>query len=152
MKTFKNLGLFAVVGVLLCGCAATPPAGRVSRHFHESKTANVVLQFSSWEYTFLLRPRYEDNGFLLQVPQEKVGQIMNQLGVVKRDLAVVVLGWNHTPEQLEKLVAGWKTILGGCGFQRVVMLKSSGGKQLDGSLVLDDSTLSGGTPPSLTQL
>lgn len=152
MKTIQTLGLLSLMGALLSGCASTPASGHASRHFHEAKAANVVLQFSSWDYTFLLQPRYDDNGFLLQVPREKVGQVFKQMNVQKRDLAVVVIGWNYAPAQLEKLVADWKTILGGCGFQRVVMLKSSGSKQIDGSLVIDDSNLSGGSAPSITQL
>ena len=152
MKTIKTLGLFTLVGALLSGCASTPSAGHAARHFHEAKTANAVLQFSSWDYTFLTQPRYDDNGFLLPVARGKVGEVLNQMNVQKRDLAVVVLGWNYNPEQLAKLVADWKTILGGCGFQRVVVLKSSGSKQINGSLVIDDSTFSGGSTPSITQL
>ncbi len=152
MKTIQSLACLPLLGALLSGCASTPPANHAARHFHEAKTANVVLQFSSWDYTFLVQPRYDDNGFLLLVPREKVGQVLSQMHVAQRDLAVVVLGWNHGPEQQAKLVTDWKTILGGCGFKRVVVLKSSGSKQIDGSLVIDDSILSGGSTPSVTQL
>ena len=153
MKIIKSLALLPLVGVLLSGCASTAPSSaHTSRRFHEAKAANVVLQFSSWEYTFLLQPRYDDNGFLLQVPREKVGQVFSSLNVQKRDLAVVVVGWNYAPDQLHQLVTEWKTILGGCGFQRVVVLKSSGSKELNGSLVIEDSNLSGGNAPSITQL
>ena len=152
MKTIKALALLSLVVVVLSGCASTQSSAPVVRHFHEAKAANVVLQFSSWEYTFLLRPRYDDNGFLLQVPREKIGQVFRQMDIQKRDLAVVVVGWSYAPDQLHKLVTDWKMILGGCGFQRVVVLKSSGSKQLDGSLVIDDSNLSGASTPSLSQL
>ena len=151
MKFVKSLALLSLVGVLLSGCASTAPSAHASRHFNEAKAANVVLQFSSWEYTFLLQPRYDDNGFLLQVPREKVGEVLKQMNVQQRDLAVVVVGWNYAPDQLHKLVADWKTILSGCGFHRVVVLKSAG-KELNGALVIDDEILSGGNPPSITQL
>ena len=152
MKFIKSLALLPLVGVLLSGCASTQSSTHASRRFHEAKAANVVLQFSSWEYTFLLQPRYDDNGFLLQVPRGKVGEVLKQMNVQQRDLAVVVVGWNYDPDQLHKLVADWKTILGGCGFHRVVVLKSAGGKELNGALVIDDENLSGGNPPSITQL
>lgn len=153
MKFVKTLGLLSIVGVLVCGCASTQTSTKkVRRHFRESKAANVVLQFSSWDYTFLLRPRYDENGFLLQVPKDKVGQVFSQMNIQKRDLAVVVVGWNYAPAQLEKLVADWKVILGGCGFQRVVVLKSNGSKEINGSLVIDDSNLSGAHAPSFSQL
>ena len=151
MKTITTLAALSLAGALLSGCASTQSSAHAVRHFHEAKAANVVLQFSSWEYTFLLRPRYDDHGFLLQLPREKVGQVFNEMNLQKRDLAVVVVGWNYGPDQLHQLVTEWKTILSGCGFHRVVVLKS-GRKDLDGSLVIEDSNLSGGNPPSITQL
>ena len=160
MKIVKIAAALFFIGALLSSCAsheisshsANQATTDVVRHFHEAKAANVVLQFSSWEYTFLLRPRYDDNGFLLQVPRDKVKEVLRQVGVPKRELAVVVVGWSYSPEQLRQLVADWKIILGGCGFQRVVVIKSRGSKELDGALVIDDSILSGGSPPSLTRL
>ena len=153
MKRIKSLVGAALLTLFISGCASAPAGHQAARRiFHEAKAANVVLQFSSWEYTFLLRPRYDDHGFLLQVPREKIGQVFSQVHVQNRNLAVVVVGWNYGPEQVRQLVAEWKTILGGCGFQRVVVLKSNPTKELNGSLVIDDSIISGGNPPSLTQL
>jgi hypothetical protein len=144
--------VLSIFCLLAAGCTSTQESKQASRRFREASSANVVLQFSSWEYTFLLRPRYDDNGFLLQVPRENVGQVLDKINVRQRELAVVVVGWNNSPEQLNRLVADWKTILGGCGFQRVVILKSSGRKDLNGSLIVDDSNLSGGFAPKLTRL
>lgn len=152
MKAIKTLAMLSVLGLLISGCASTHPATQARRQFREARSANVVLQFSSWEYTFLLQPRYDENGFLLQVPRDKVGQVFQRLNVQKRDLAVVVIGWSYTPEQMKQLVADWKTILGGCGFQRLVVIKSNGSKQINGSWIIDDSNLSGGGTPSITQL
>jgi hypothetical protein len=70
----------------------------------------------------------------------------------KRELAVVVVGWNRGPEELKLLVADWKTILGACGFQRVVVVKSTGTKALNGSLIIDDSNLSGDYAQKVTRL
>lgn len=152
MKAIKTLAMLSVLGLLISGCASTRPATQARRQFREAHEANVVLQFSSWEYTFLLQPRYDDNGFLLQVPRDKVGQVFQRLNVQKRELAVVVIGWSYTPTQLKQLVVDWKTILGGCGFQRLVVIKSNGSKQINGSWIIDDSNLSGGGTPSITQL
>jgi hypothetical protein len=142
----------SILFLLAAGCTSAQKSKQASRRFRDASSANVVLQFSSWEYTFLLRPRYHDNGFLLQVPRENVAQVLDRINVRKRELAVVVVGWNNSPEQLSRLVADWKTILGGCGFQRVVVVKSTGTKELNGSLIIDDSTLSGGFAPRLTRL
>ena len=152
MKAIKTLAMLSVLGLLISGCASTRPATQARRQFNEARSANVVLQFSSWEYTFLLQPRYDANGFLLQVPRDKVGQVFQRLNVQKRELAVVVIGWSYTPAQMKQLVADWKTILGGCGFQRLVVIKSNGSKQINGSWIIDDSNLSGGGTPGVTQL
>jgi hypothetical protein len=149
LKLAVLLPLFCL---LVAGCTSTQNANQASRRFREASSANVVLQFSSWEYTFLLRPRYNDHGFLLHVPRDHVAEVLDRLQLRKRELAVVVVGWNNSPEQLNRLVADWKTILGGCGFQRIVVVKSNGTKDLNGSLIVDDSNLSGGFAPRLTRL
>lgn len=152
MNKIKIAVWLPIFCLLVAGCTSTQQTKPASRRFREASSANVVLQFSSWEYTFLLRPRYDDNGFLLQVPREHVAQVLDQLQLRKRELAVVVVGWNRGPEELTRLVSNWKTILGGCGFQRVVVLKSSGTKDLNGSLIIDDSNLSGGYAQKVTRL
>jgi hypothetical protein len=152
MNRIKMAVLFSISCLLVAGCTSTQSANHASRRFREDSSANVVLQFSSWEYTFLLRPRYHENGFLLQVPRENIAQVLDGLDAGKRDLAVVVVGWNHGPEELRRLVSDWKTILGGCGFQRVVIIKSTGTKELNGSLIIDDSNLSAGFAHKVTRL
>jgi hypothetical protein len=152
MNKIKIAVWLPIFCLLVAGCTSTQPTKHASRRFREASSANVVLQFSSWEYTFLLRPRYHDNGFLLQVPRENVAQVLDTINVRKRELAVVVVGVNHSPEDLARLIAEWKSILGGCGFQRVVVLRSSGTKELNGSLIIDDSNLSGGYAQKVTRL
>jgi hypothetical protein len=133
--------LLAVAALILCGCAATQTGVARPKRFHEASHTDVVLQFSSWEYTFLVRPRWEDNGFLRQVHRESINQVFEQLNV-HRDLAVVVIGWNFANQDMERLVAEWKTVLGGCGFRRVVFLRTNAYNELNGSSIIDDSTLS----------
>jgi hypothetical protein len=52
-----------------------------------------------------------------------------------------MVGWTYRAEALDHLVAEWKTILGGCGFQRVVFLRADNERELNGSIIIDDSTL-----------
>jgi hypothetical protein len=101
----------------------------------------VVLQFSSWDYTFMVQPRYDEDGFLRPVRRDTLAQVLDGFKA-QRDLAVVVIGWSYSPEDLGNLVAQWKTILGGCGFRRVVFLRSNAYNKLNGSLIIDDSTTS----------
>jgi len=109
-------------------------------HFHDDASVNAVLQFSSWDYTFLVRPQYSNGGFLQQVRRENIASVFDRLNV-RRGTAVVVVGWTYNGEALDHVVSDWKSILGGCGFQRVVVVRAQLGNKLDGSVIIDDSTL-----------
>ena len=141
MNRIKTAALLPLLCLVISGCAThkSPP------RFHEAAQANAVLQFSSWDYTFLLQPRYDDNGFLLQVPRDHAAEVFDHVNLQQRDLAVVIIGWNRTGGELRQLVADWNTVLRGCGFQRVVLVRSRGGgsiKRLNGSFIIADSSSS----------
>jgi len=114
-------------------------ADTTSPRFTEERSVNAVLQFSSWDYTFLTRPQYLEGGYLQQVHRESLNDVFNRLQV-RRGTAVVVVGWTYNGDDLKKLVTDWKGILDGCGFQRVVVLRAQMGNQLNGSVIVDDSS------------
>lgn len=138
------LGLAFVVS--LAGCMSpqtgvySSDAPRAGARFRDGSQVNAVLQFSSWDYTFLLRPQYTENGFLQQVRPQNINQVLDQLNV-RRGTAAVLVGWTYNGATLDKVVADWKAILGQCGFQRVVILRTQDGDRLNGSVVIDDSIL-----------
>jgi len=148
------LGLAFVLTLVSCstpgGMQVTQMKDDAAPHFTEESSVNAVLQFSSWEYTFLVRPQATEDGFLQQIHRENLDGILSRLKV-KRGTAVVVVGWTYNGEQLNKLVSDWKSILGGCGFQRVVVLRAQLGKKLNGSVILDDSILHVGSVESPTR-
>ena len=119
-------------------------------HFTDEDSVNAVLQFSSWDYTFLTRPQYLEDGYLQQVHRENLNGVFERLHV-RRGTAVVVVGWTYNGEQLTQLVADWKNILGGCGFQRVVVLRAQLGNKLNGSVIVDDSILHVGSVESASR-
>jgi hypothetical protein len=137
------LSLAVVLSVTSCasngGMKVTMYKDDAAPHFTEEKSVNAVLQFSSWDYTFLIRPQYTEGGFLEQIHREKLNGVLDRLNV-RRGTAVVVIGWTYNGEALTQLVTDWKTILGGCGFQRVVILRAQLGNKLNGSVIVDDST------------
>ena len=150
MKT-SNFLAWAVLSMMclgLAGCATAPQAANAtapqidknSPRFHDSSKVNAVLRFSSWDYTFLVKPFYSENGFLQQVGRGNLDQVFDRLNV-HRGTAVVMVGWTYRAEPLNQLVAEWRTILGGCGFQRVVFLRADKVNELNGSIIIDDSTL-----------
>lgn len=114
-------------------------ADTTSPRFTDESSVNAVLQFSSWDYTFLLRPQYLEGGYLQQVHRENLNDVFNRLNV-RRGTAVVVVGWTYNGDDLKKLVADWNGILDGCGFQRVVVLRAQMSNKLNGSVIVDDSS------------
>jgi hypothetical protein len=124
--------------IFVSSCSTTSKVTDNSPHFKDDKSANAVLQFSSWEYTFLTRPRYADGGYLKVVSRDKVAQALNEVNV-QRGTAVVTVGWTYKGEVLDKVVSDWKTILGNYGFQRVVILRAQWGDVLNGATIIDDS-------------
>lgn len=115
--------------------------------FAEENSVNAVLQFTSWDYTFLVRPQYTEAGYLQQIHRETLNGVLSRLNV-RRGTAAVVVGWTYNGDELKKLVADWKGILNDCGFQRVVILRAQMGKQLNGSVIVDDSILHVGSVES----
>jgi hypothetical protein len=115
------------------------PNDESARHFADDSSVNAVLQFSSWDYTFLVRPQFVEGGYLQMVRRENVGQVLDQMKV-RRGTAAVVVGWTYNGEALDHVVSDWKTILNRCGFQRVVILRAQLGETLNGSVIIDDSS------------
>ena len=158
MKKFDAVkkSFVAVVFTLsLAGCS-TPRNGAIfqaspaASHFHDEAMVNAVLQFSSWDYTFLVRPQYTENGFLQQVRRDNIGKVFDQLNV-PRGTAAVLIGWTYNGPDLNKVVADWKSILGQCGFQRAVFLRAQENERLNGSEVIDDSILQVSSAPASAQ-
>ncbi len=108
--------------------------------FNDEGSVNAVLQFSSWDYTFLVRPQYTESGYLQQVHRETLKNVFDRMNV-RRGTAAVVVGWTYNGDDLKKLVTDWKGILAGCGFQRVVILRAQMSSTLNGSVIVDDSIL-----------
>jgi hypothetical protein len=133
------VGLVGVL-TLLAGCATHRDYYEPGGNFHGNKAADAVLRFSSWDYIFLVKPVYQENGFLQQVQRDTMRQVMDQLAV-PREMAVVVIGRTYEGKKLDAVVGEMKNVLGSCGFQRVVFLRSNCRKNINGSQVIDDSRL-----------
>lgn len=144
--------LGAVLILSVAGCSTSSPQAfdNSSQRFHDESEVNAVLQFASWDWTFLIKPEYSENGFLERVRPDNLSHIFEQLNV-QRGTAAVVVGWTYSGDALDKLVADWKSILGRCGFQRVVILRAQDGNRLNGSVIIDDSILHIGSVKSASQ-
>jgi hypothetical protein len=155
-KLFLVLKTSLAFALVLCaaGCVTYSPeylgSSVGSPRFHDETQVNAVLQFSSWDWTFLVRPEYSRNGFLERVQPDTISQVLDRMNV-QRGTAVVVVGWTYNGEVLDKVVTDWKSILGRCGFQRVVVLRAREGNGLNGSVIIDDSILHVSSAQSASQ-
>ena len=136
---FPRWILAIVLASVVTGCA-TSRHGDAPR-FREASQADAVLRFSSWDYTFLVKPFYAEDGYMQQVRPETLNHVFDRFET-ERDMAVVVVGWQYNDDLLSKLVTDWKGILRGCGFQRVVILRPQAHERLNGSVIVDDTSLS----------
>lgn len=137
MKKFALL--LSCLSLLLAGCATTSQTADTPPKFRDGRQADVILRFSSWDYTFMTKPFYAEDGFMQQVQPESLSQVLNRFEV-DRNMAVVVVGWQYNGADLNDIVGRWKTVLSGsCGFERVVVLRASRSSELNGSIIVDDS-------------
>lgn len=130
--------------VFLVSCATSTEAGKCPR-FHEAASADVILRHYRWDHVNLIQPEYREDGFLIQLSPATLGTAFERFRV-RRNLAVVVMGWAFEGDALTQLVADWKSVLREQGFQRVVCLRAGSNNSIDGLLIIDDTKRSDDTP------
>lgn len=127
--------VFTVVSMFLGGCATSSDVGR---RFHESASADLVLRFSRWDNIRMMVPDSREDGFLPILTKSDVDTRLKGFGGEKR-LAVVVFSLQLPNEP--DLIRDWESLLKGRGYQRVVILRTDGGKSIDGLLIAHDSDI-----------
>lgn len=130
-----------LLGFLASGCSTVSNQANNSPRFQDAEQANVVLQFSTWESIFMTHPDTREQGFLPILKKSDISPVLDRLSV-PRGTAVVVIGWTYDAEKLDHIVSDWKTLLSGCGFRRVVLVRANAARKLNGSLIIDDSNRS----------
>lgn len=142
MKVPGFICIFALAALagLSTSCSTAPVS--TGRRFNEAASATMVLRFYRWDSIYMTRPDTREGGFLPLLSRDEVAReaVRRQ---VPRDLAVVTIGSTYGPDQLIILARDWKQFLAGQGFRRVVILRSSSKKQIDGLPVVDDSAIAG---------
>jgi hypothetical protein len=134
-----GLGL-ALVGFWFSGCETARPAADTQSRFHEDVSADLILRFSRWDTIYMMRPQLRSDGFLAILTRASLDhQLKTQ--PLDHNLAVVVLGFRFPPEQEAQLAGEWNELLAGCGFRRVVILRTGKGKSTDGLLIVRDSVI-----------
>ncbi len=142
MKRNVACWILVLAGVVLSSCTSQRPISDARPRFHEAETADAVVHYTGWEQIRMLRPEYRQDGFLVYLSPPELGVAFDRLGV-KRNLAVVVLNRGRGQDDLNQVVADWRTILRSHGFKRIVCLEAGRTRKVDGLLILDDTRQSG---------
>jgi len=125
-------------------CINTPQTATAGGRFHEGKSVDVALSYSDWNTIMLTKPDSHENGFLPVLNRDSVVSKINQYNT-GRNLAVVTLNdaVDMSPEKQAEVIHGWETLLGDCGFHRVVFLSAGQPNKIDGLPIVHDSVIAG---------
>ncbi len=119
MKVRLTVLTLVALALLLTACQTQSPNRQV--RFRDGKQATVVLDFNSWDYIFMTRPDYREDGFAQIIGKNDLSNVFEQCHVL-RDFVVVTIGWQYKPQELAVMIKEWKTILKADGFQRVAFV------------------------------
>ena len=126
-------------------CVNTPQtAAAGAARFHESKSVDVALVYSDWKTIMLTKPDSHEDGFYPILTRDSVVPKINQYST-GHNLAVVALNdvKDMAPQQQAAVIHDWETLLGNCGFHRVVFLSAGQSNKIDGLPILHDSVIAG---------
>ena len=127
--------LFAV------SCASTPPKTVETRPlFHETASSDVVFQYFSWKTIYMTRPDSHEDGFYPILKRENVTDQIKKRNL-GRNLAVVLVGYIYTPDQEAAMFHDWESLLGDCGYRRVVFVRTPSSKKIDGLPIIHESVI-----------
>jgi hypothetical protein len=133
----SGLGL-SLICFWFSGCETARPAADTRSRFQEEASADLILRFSRWDTIYMTRPDLRVGGFLTVLTRASLEhQLKTQ--PLEHNLAVVVLGFRFSPEEEAQLAGEWNELLAGCGYRRVVILRTGRGKTTDGLLIVRDS-------------
>jgi hypothetical protein len=146
MKKLKIVQLVPALLLLTSTfCVNTPQtAAAGTARFHESKSADVTLMYSSWDTILLTKPDSHEDGFYPILTRDNVIPKINHYNT-GHDLAVVTLtdAKDMTPQEQAVAIHDWETLLGNCGFHRVVFLSGGRSNNIDGLPIVHDSVIAG---------
>ena len=126
-----------VLCVISCGCYTPPVPKNTGRAFHETASTDVVLLFYSWNSFFIIHPEYRDNGFRRSLEPRDLDAAFESLKI-RRDMAVVLIGWSYDDRDMRQIVKGWRSLLVPRGFRRIVCVYGDDNDKLDGLPIIDD--------------
>jgi hypothetical protein len=139
-KSMLGLGF---VCLWLAGCETTGPQAAAPKRFHEDATTDLILRFNRWDTIHMLRPDTRQAGFLQILTRADVERELKTVSM-GQNLAVVVVGFLLSQQQEAELAREWDSLLMGHGFRRVVLLRAGSKKDIDGLIIVHDSSIAAG--------
>lgn len=126
-------------------CINTPQTASAGNgRFHEGKSVDVALVYSDWKTITLTKPDSHEDGFYPVLTRDNVIPKINSYST-GHNLAVVTLNdvVDMTPQTQAAVIHDWETLLGNCGFHRVVFLSAGQPNKIDGLPIVHDSVIAG---------
>jgi hypothetical protein len=108
--------------------------------FREANATDLVLEYYRPDTIYMKQPDAHEGRFLTIFNRDNIAAEITRR-VANHNLAVIVMGDLYSPDQEAALFSEWKSLLGSCGFQRVVFLRFGRGKQIDGLPIVHDSVI-----------
>jgi hypothetical protein len=135
--TKSRCALLALAGILALATSCATNQQAAGPKFYEESAANLVIRYASDQAIFRLKPDGHDGPYyhvfnrqqLCEADARRAGQ---------RDLAVVLIGWQWTPELDQKVKQGWVDSLAKLNYRRVVILRAGETDQVNGLRVIED--------------
>ena len=108
--------------------------------FREANATDLVLEYYRPDTIYMKQPDAHGGRFLTIFNRDNIAAEITRR-VANHNLAVIVMGYLYNPDQEAALFSEWKSLLGSCGFQRVVFLRFGRGQQIDRLPIVHDSVI-----------
>ena len=133
--------LLALPGALLflTSCATSSKTAQGPK-FYEESAANLVVRYSSDQAIFRLKPDGHEGAFYRIYDRQTLCEA-DARRAGGRDLAVVLIGHQWTPELDRQVKQDWVDTLSKLNYRRIVILRSGDSDQVNGLRVVEDRRL-----------
>lgn len=130
--------LLALPGaLLLLTSCATGPKTTQGPKFYEESAANLVIRYSSDRAIYRLKPDAHEGPFYHVFNRQQLCED-DALRSGHRDLAVVLIGYQWTPELDRQVKQSWVDSLTKLNYRRIVILRANDNDQVNGLHVVED--------------
>jgi len=129
--------LIALAGILALATSCATNQQASGPRFYEESAANLVIRYSSDQTIFRLKPDGHDGPYYHIFTRQQLCEA-DAKRAGRRDLAVVLIGWQWSAELDQQIKQGWVDSLTKLNYRRIVILRASESDQVNGLRVVED--------------